>query len=176
LTAIAIAGRLFLDGKIDRVLVCAPTSVCAVWPEELKRYAAFPFACQVLAGDSAKRRAALKALRPREPRTLLVAVINYESTWRIEDDLAEWKPDLIVCDESQRIKNPRAAQSKALHRLGDRAGTNSSCPARRLQTARWTCGASTGFSTRACSEPAIFSLRNATPLWAGRSSAASRGS
>ncbi|NLT17304.1 MAG: DEAD/DEAH box helicase, partial [Clostridiales bacterium] len=30
-------------------------------------------------------------------------------------------PDLIICDESQRIKNPRAAQSKALHRLGDRA-------------------------------------------------------
>lgn len=120
LTAIAVMGRLFVEGKIERVLICAPTSVCAVWPEELKRYAAFPFACQVLAGDSAKRREALKALRPRTVRTLLVACINYESTWRIEDDLAEWKPDLIVCDESQRIKNPRAAQSRAMHRLGDR--------------------------------------------------------
>ena len=85
------------------------------------RFAGFPHTCQILSGDSDKRRAALKALRPRTVRTLLVAVINYESTWRIEDDLAEWAPDLIICDESQRIKNPRAAQSKALHRLGDRA-------------------------------------------------------
>jgi SNF2 family DNA or RNA helicase len=121
LTAIATMGQLFLDGKIDRVLVCAPTSVCNVWPAELGRFAGFPFACQVLTGDSAKRRAALRALRPRTVRTLLVAILNYESTWRIEEDLAEWNPDLIVCDESQRIKNPRAAQSKALHRLGDRA-------------------------------------------------------
>lgn len=120
LTAIATMGQLFMDGKIDRVLVCAPTSVCAVWPAELNRFADFPYFCQILAGDSAKRRAALKALRPRSVRTLLVAAINYESTWRIEEDLAEWAPDLIICDESQRIKNPRAAQSKALHRLGDR--------------------------------------------------------
>ena len=120
LTAIATMGQLFVDRKIDRVLICAPTSVCAVWPAELKRYAAFPFACQILSGDGDKRRSALKALRPRTIRTLLVAVINYESTWRIEDDLAQWAPNLIICDESQRIKNPRAAQAKSLHRLGDR--------------------------------------------------------
>ena len=121
LTAIATMGRLFEDGKIERVLICAPTSVCAVWPAELKRFAGFPHTCQMLVGDSTKRRRVLSGLRPRTPRTLLVATINYESTWRIEDDLAQWAPDLIVCDESQRIKNPRAAQSKALHRLGDRA-------------------------------------------------------
>ena len=121
LTANATMGQLFLDGAIERVLVCAPTSVCAVWPAELQRFAAFPYTVQVLLGDSDKRKRALAALRPRTPRTLLVAVINYESTWRIEDDLAAWAPDLIICDESQRIKNPRAAQSKALHRLGDRA-------------------------------------------------------
>ena len=28
------------------------------------------------------------------------------------------EPDLIVCDESSKIKNPQAKQSKALHRLG----------------------------------------------------------
>lgn len=33
LTALAIAGRLYLDGHIDRLLIVAPTSVCAVWPE-----------------------------------------------------------------------------------------------------------------------------------------------
>jgi SNF2 family DNA or RNA helicase len=32
-----------------------------------------------------------------------------------------FKPDMIICDESQRIKTHNAAQSKALHKLGDNA-------------------------------------------------------
>ena len=47
-----------------------------------------------------------------------VLVINYESAWRLEKELATWRPDMIVCDESSKIKNPQAKCSKALHRLG----------------------------------------------------------
>ena len=36
----------------------------------------------------------------------------------MEDELKLWRPDMIVCDESQRIKTPSSAQSKCLHRLG----------------------------------------------------------
>src|SRR5690606_35966755 len=46
------------------------------------------------------------------------AVTNYESTWRLEDALKSWAPELIVADESQRIKTPSARQAKAMHRLG----------------------------------------------------------
>ena len=49
---------------------------------------------------------------------LLVAVINYEATWRLEEELVAWQPDMIICDESQRIKTPGARQSKAMARLG----------------------------------------------------------
>ena len=54
---------------------------------------------------------------------LKVAVINYESTWRDEifEALLAYDADLIICDESQRIKTHDAAQSKAMHQLGDRA-------------------------------------------------------
>lgn len=123
LTTIAVAGALYNLGKIDRVLVVAPTSVCSVWPHDLNQFAAFPWEARVLLGDKKKRLKALNELENWPFKALRIAVINYESTHRegIYEALAAYKPDLIVCDESQRIKNPSAAQSKALHKLGDAA-------------------------------------------------------
>ena len=123
LTTIAVAGVLYNLGKIDRVLVVAPTSVCSVWPHDLNQFAAFPWEARVLLGDKKKRLKALNELKNWPFKALRIAVINYESTHRdgIFEALAAYRPDLIVCDESQRIKNPSAAQSKALHKLGDAA-------------------------------------------------------
>lgn len=123
LTTIAVAGALYNLGKIDRVLVVAPTSVCSVWPHDLNQFATFPWEARVLLGDKKKRLKVLNELENWPFKALRIAVINYESTHRegIFEALAAYKPDLIVCDESQRIKNPSAAQSKALHKLGDAA-------------------------------------------------------
>lgn len=123
LTTIAVAGALYNLGKIDRVLVVAPTSVCSVWPHDLNQFATFLWEARVLLGDKKKRLKALNELENWPFKALRIAVINYESTHRegIFEALAAYKPDLIVCDESQRIKNPGAAQSKALHKLGDAA-------------------------------------------------------
>lgn len=123
LTTIAVAGALYNLGKIDRVLVVAPTSVCSVWPHDLNQFATFPWEARVLLGDKKKRLKALNELENWPFKALRIAVINYESTHRegIFEALAAYKPNLIVCDESQRIKNPSAAQSKALHKLGDAA-------------------------------------------------------
>lgn len=123
LTTIAVAGALYNLDKIDRVLVVAPTSVCSVWPHDLNQFATFPWEARVLLGDKKKRLKALNELENWPFKALRIAVINYESTHRegIFEALAAYRPDLIVCDESQRIKNPSAAQSKALHKLGDAA-------------------------------------------------------
>lgn len=121
LTAIATAGAMYEAGKIRRVLVVAPTSVCPVWPADLDRFAGFTHFCAVLLGDKKKRLQALRDLS--DQRGLQIAVINYESTHRegIFEALLEWRPDLVIADESQRIKTHNAAQSKALHALGDQA-------------------------------------------------------
>ena len=125
LTAIAIMGALYCQHKITRVLVVAPSSVCSVWPHDLAAFAAFPYEVRVLLGEKKQRLEALHSLTdyPNTANRLLIAVINYEATHRegIFEALDGYAADLIVCDESQRIKNPRAAQSRAVQMLGDRA-------------------------------------------------------
>ena len=125
LTAIAIMGALYRQRKITRVLVVAPSSVCSVWPHDLAAFAAFPYEVRVLLGEKKQRLEALRRLTdyPETANRLLVAVINYEATHRdgLKDALQDYDADLIICDESQRIKNPGAEQSKAVQKLGDAA-------------------------------------------------------
>ena len=118
LTAIAITGALSQAGRIRRVLVVAPLSILGVWEEEFQKFAAFPYALAVLSGSGAKK---LDILRHMTGTALQVAVVNYESAWRMEKDLAAWHPDLIIADEGHKIKTHNIAASKAMHRLGARA-------------------------------------------------------
>lgn len=109
--------------KIERVLIIAPTSVVAVWPKELEDYADFRYTCRTMLGDKATRLKQMQDLIAFKLPALKVAAINYESTWRegIFEALQEYDADMIICDESQRIKTHDAEQSKAIHRLGDAA-------------------------------------------------------
>lgn len=123
LTAIATLGTAYKLGNIEKVLIIAPTSVCSVWPKEFEDYADFKSVVKVLLGDKNKRIKALSDLENFPFKALKVAVINYESTWREEifEALYKWNADMIICDESQRIKTHDAEQSKAVHKLGDQA-------------------------------------------------------
>lgn len=121
LTAIAVAGAAYEMGAIEKVLIVAPTSVCSVWPKEFDDYATFKYKVNVMLGDKQQRLKELAALRAFPFKALKVAVINYESAWRdgIINALMDWKPDMVIADESQRIKTHDAQQSKAMHKLGD---------------------------------------------------------
>jgi len=117
MTAIAVAGRRFQKGEVSRVLVVAPASVVPVWPKEFDLHADFSHEVKALEGSTAKRAGLLQSWQT-DPTHLQVAVVNYEATWRMEEALIAWRPDMIICDESQRIKTPGARQSKTMARLG----------------------------------------------------------
>lgn len=117
LITIATAGQLYKDGHIKRMLVVAPLSITGVWREEFAKFADYDYRLELLDGTTADKMKTLDRLS-RASGQLQVAVINYESAWRLESELAYWRPCLIVCDESTKIKNPQAKQSKAMHRLG----------------------------------------------------------
>lgn len=128
ISMVMVAGRRYLDGKIKRVLVVAPTSVCAVWKAEFEKFGDFPVRVGLLLGTREQRLRTLRWLEaptmPGTPEQLRVAVINYESTWRLNeertkrDHLMDYRADMVICDESQRIKSPSAKQSKACWALG----------------------------------------------------------
>jgi len=107
-----------MDRKINRLLIVAPLSVVPVWPKEFEQYADFAANVTVLEGSKEKKLTLLKAHQDAYPSALEVLAVNYESTWRLEDELCRWKPDMIIADESQRIKAPRSNQSRAMHHLG----------------------------------------------------------
>lgn len=121
LISIGIAGHLYLKGEINKLLIVAPLSITKVWEEEFGKFADFDYQIKVLEGTSNKKTEMLRNLFGTK---LQVAVVNYESCWRLEKDIAEWQPDMIICDESSKIKNPQAKQSKALHRLGKKSKHN----------------------------------------------------
>ena len=75
LTAIAVAGAGYQMGKVKRVLIVAPTSVCAVWPKEFQEYAAFPYTIKTMLGSKAQRLKELSDLVRFPYPHLKVAVI-----------------------------------------------------------------------------------------------------
>lgn len=118
LTTIAIVGRLWQEKRVQRLLVVAPLSILGVWEDEFRKFADYDYSLAVLEGTGARK---ADTIRHMTGTALQVLVVNYESAWRLEKELAAWRPDMIVSDEGHKIKTHNIAASKALHRLGAKA-------------------------------------------------------
>ena len=115
ITTIVLVGAMNETNAVNKLLVVCPKSIVGVWEDEFKKFADYRYALTVLDGSLAKKKEAFNYMNGK---ALQVIVVNYESCWRLEKEITKWQPDMIVCDESSKIKNPMATQSKALHRLG----------------------------------------------------------
>lgn len=111
-----------------RILICCPLRVVPVWQQQIERHLDLPLVVVTLddnAGSVAnKKNLAEEKLRLAEATGRpLVVIINYDSVWRAP--FAEWAEkqqwDLIVADESHRLKAPGGKASLAFKRLRSRA-------------------------------------------------------
>ena len=99
---------MYQVGKVKKVLIVAPLSILGVWEEEFEKFADFSYSLTVLKGTMAKK---IEQISNLPNKGLSVLVINYESAWRLEKELAAWQPDMIICDEGHKIK------THTIHRL-----------------------------------------------------------
>ncbi len=117
LVAIALLGHWAKTEGLQRALIVAPKSVMPEWQRQLEELADFPYRLLLLTGSLEERKEQLLKSSPEE-EALQVAVVNYEATWRMVEELKSWGPQVVITDESQKIKNIKAQQTKAVIALG----------------------------------------------------------
>lgn len=106
--AIAASSLLHQLRDIQRVLVICPASLKHQWLREIQRFTSF--SAQTIGGTQLVR-------RPLYENPKFFNILNYELVMRDEEELRRLKPDLIILDEAQRIKNWRTKTADSVKRL-----------------------------------------------------------
>ena len=102
----------------QRALVVCPHGVIPVWKHEEGKHSPVPLRVLTLTGSVAKRAKALSGELRHKHRPLMV-VVNYEAVWRepLASVVLDSNWDLVVFDESHRIKAPGGKASRFCARI-----------------------------------------------------------
>ena len=110
--AIAACALLHRLGKAQRVLVVAPASLKTEWEEQIQRFTNLPY--QLIYGARRKRLRHYGA-------TEFFTVTNYEQMLTDAPEINEiLRPDIVILDEAQRIKNWTTKTAQSVKRLRSR--------------------------------------------------------
>lgn len=110
--AIAACALLHRLGKASRVLVVTPASLKTEWEEQIQRFANSAY--QLVFGPRQKRLALYAS-------PAFFTIVNYEQMMRDSLDVnLRLRPDVIILDEAQRIKNWNTKTAQAVKRLQSR--------------------------------------------------------
>ncbi len=109
--ALAVAELLHRHKGIERVLVIAPASVKYQWKTEIEKFTAR--SVQVIDGLLPQRRGLYAA-------PLFFNLTSYELVLKDIRHMQELRPDLIILDEAQRIRNWTTATARTIKQLKSR--------------------------------------------------------
>lgn len=112
--AIAACALLHRLDKASRVLVVTPVSLKSEWQEQIQAFTELPF--QLVSGPRTER---LRAYNQSSPP--FFTLVNYEQVMQDAEEInAGLRPDIVVLDEAQRIKNWNTRTAQAVKRLRSR--------------------------------------------------------
>jgi SNF2 family DNA or RNA helicase len=97
--------------NLRKALVIAPASVKYQWETEIRKFTARPV--QVIEGGKETRQEQYE-----EPT--FYRLVNYEQVVRDREAINAWKPDVVILDEAQRIKNWESKTSREVKKLKSR--------------------------------------------------------
>lgn len=139
--AIDFCGRMHSQKGLERVLIIAPLSVLGVWEEEITKHLGEGVPRRVIrlrrnlphkikqieeidlipVTITAVTNGRWDGIPISQRPSLTFVIINYESCWRAQmlAQLQKFDPQCVIVDESHRIKNPQALQSKGVYRFCD---------------------------------------------------------
>lgn len=110
--AIAAAALLARLGKAERALVVTPASLKTEWEEQIRQFTHLPL--HIVYGNRSARLAAYE-------NAPFFTLVNYEQMLADTLDVnARLKPDIVILDEAQRIKNWSTKTAQAIKRLQSR--------------------------------------------------------
>lgn len=106
--AIAAAEILARCGGVERVLIVCPTSLKQQWASELSRFTGRSVG--IIEGFAPQRDRGYAA-------DTFFKIVNYDVLHRDMESLRKLRPDLLILDEAQRIKNWRTRAAKTVKQI-----------------------------------------------------------
>lgn len=107
--------------RILRTLILCPVVVCENWRREWNVHSKIGHQVFVLKGSQKARLKFFNEKKDLKPAPIFVT--NFEALQMKEllQAIMSWRPEALVIDESQRLKNPQAARTKMAIHLADLA-------------------------------------------------------
>ena len=106
--AIAAAEILAQDCGVERVLIICPASLKYQWPLEIEKFS--KRSTLVIEGLTHRR-------RKRYAEDAFFKIVNYDVIHRDMDAIAALRPDMVILDEAQRIKNWQTRAAKTVKQI-----------------------------------------------------------
>lgn len=114
--AVAAAALLHRLGKARRVLVVTPASLKAEWEEQIQKFTALDL--RVVYGGATERQ---RIYSEPPGNSAFFTITNYEQVLRDLPHINQhFRPDIVILDEAQRIKNWGTKTAQAIKRLQSR--------------------------------------------------------
>lgn len=119
MVVVARVGKLIEEKGISRILIVCPKSVLYSWLTEFVKWAKYPIIPVIVEGPGPSRKKAI--LEARSHAHPVVYIISYETLRICRDQILKSDFHFVVLDESHRIARHTSQQSKAAHKVGDKA-------------------------------------------------------